>query len=565
VSPGAPLPRPGSFGGTPAGGGGYPSPRPGGGHRRAPSEPIVLHTQPLLAKTPSARRAQRADSALSAASLARAGGSFGGGSSVGGGGDAAAADGVGDALVDGVPRVSSARRASGADGEAPAGAGAAEDGSREVHLNDWARNAPSAFSDNAIRTTKYTWVSVLPKALYEQLRRVANLFFTAIAILSLLPGVSPTRPITNVLPLLVIVGFSFARDVYEDVRRGRSDAVTNTRPAYVLARRGAPTAAAGEALGADEARAVREAGLAPRRHVRLRRQDVAVGDVVLVRRGETFPADLVLLATAPVAGGVAYVSTANLDGESNLKRVSLPPALADGGVLGEADLDALTAVVTVQRPEPALHAFRGAMRVGSGPLLAVDADNMLLRDTTLRNTPYIYGGVLMTGVETKVALNMRQPPSKLGVLERQLNWIVIGLFLSLAVIVIIASVLAGVSQTRDGPDQWYMRGYRLESGSRRALLSLGSYMILFNTHVPVSLFVTLEYVVGGGGWVLRPRRDCSFGVRPWVDLGRSTPGVMASPLTAPLPSAPLSLSLYRCFVPPPLQVCAAAAGPIYER
>lgn len=103
----------------------------------------------------------------------------------------------------------------------------------------------------------------------------------------------------------------------------------------------------------------------------------------------------------------------------------------------------------------------------------------------------------MTGVETKVALNMRQPPSKLGVVERQLNWIVIGLFLTLAAIVVVASVCAGVLQARDGEAQWYMGDIRLESGSRRALISLGSFMILFNTHVPVSLFVTLEYVWGG--------------------------------------------------------------------
>ncbi|GAB0493781.1 hypothetical protein MMPV_005066 [Pyropia vietnamensis] len=483
--------------GTQGGGGGPPSPGGSAGgslHRRSPSEPIVLHTLPLLAKTPSARRAQRTDSALSSTSLAgptAAGGDDGG---VGGGGSwtrnlsrhrSAGSD------RSGAPLPVLPGGADGADGSGTP----IDDGSREVFVNDWVRNEPGEYADNAIRTTKYTLWNVVPKALFEQLRRVANLFFTAIAILSLVPGVSPTRPITNLLPLLVIVGFSLARDVWDDARRGRSDAVTNGRPAYVLCRRGAPLTAAGEQLTADEASSLRAEGLSPRRHVRLARAAVAVGDVVLVRRGETFPADLVLLATAPIAGGVAYVSTANLDGESNLKRVSLPAVLANREEpLSSAELDSLSASVTVQRPEPALHAFRGSMRIAEDPPLAVDAENMLLRDTTLRNTPYIYGAVLMTGVETKVALNMRQPPSKLGVVERQLNWIVIGLFLTLAAIVVVASVCAGVLQARNGEAQWYMGDDRLESGSKRALISLGSFMILFNTHVPVSLFVTLEFV-----------------------------------------------------------------------
>ncbi|KAK1864367.1 hypothetical protein I4F81_006915 [Pyropia yezoensis] len=506
----------GGFGGVPdAGGGDFPrsrsqsgasggnAPSPGtsgggggGHHRRTPSEPIVLHTLPLLAKTPSARRAQRTDSALSSSSLVAplaAGGDDGGGGGGGGGGwtrnlsrgRSTGSDRSG-ALPPAVP--------GGAD-DGGGGGSPDDNGSREVFINDWPRNEPGEYADNAIRTTKYTLWNVVPKALFEQLRRVANLFFTAIAILSLVPGVSPTRPITNLLPLIVIVGFSLARDVWDDARRGRSDSVTNGRPAYVLSRRGSPIHAAGEQLTADEAATLREEGLSPRRHVRLTRAAVAVGDVVLVRRGETFPADLVLLATAPIAGGVAYVSTANLDGESNLKRVTLPAVLADREEpLSAAELDTLSASVTVQRPEPALHAFRGSMRIAGGEPLAVDAENMLLRDTTLRNTPYIYGAVLMTGVETKVALNMRQPPSKLGVVERQLNWIVIGLFLTLAAIVVVASVCAGVLQSRYGEAQWYMGDVRLETGSRRALISLGSFMILFNTHVPVSLFVTLEFV-----------------------------------------------------------------------
>ena len=45
----------------------------------------------------------------------------------------------------------------------------------------------------------------------------------------------------------------------------------------------------------------------------------AVGDVLLVRAGEEFPCDLILLSTDDVESGECYITTANVDGEANLK------------------------------------------------------------------------------------------------------------------------------------------------------------------------------------------------------------------------------------------------------
>jgi magnesium-transporting ATPase (P-type) len=43
-----------------------------------------------------------------------------------------------------------------------------------------------------------------------------------------------------------------------------------------------------------------------------------VGDILLVRDGETFPADLIQIATSN--NGVSFISTSSLDGEKNLKK-----------------------------------------------------------------------------------------------------------------------------------------------------------------------------------------------------------------------------------------------------
>ena len=58
----------------------------------------------------------------------------------------------------------------------------------------------------------------------------------------------------------------------------------------------------------------------------MKSKDVHVGDIVRVKRDEGFPCDLVLISTSN-SEGKCYVTTANLDGETNLKVfiIPLPP------------------------------------------------------------------------------------------------------------------------------------------------------------------------------------------------------------------------------------------------
>jgi P-type E1-E2 ATPase len=55
---------------------------------------------------------------------------------------------------------------------------------------------------------------------------------------------------------------------------------------------------------------------------------VQVGDVCYVESEEMFPADLILLASAN-EGSVAYIETASLDGEKNLKPRNAYPATSE--------------------------------------------------------------------------------------------------------------------------------------------------------------------------------------------------------------------------------------------
>lgn len=92
--------------------------------------------------------------------------------------------------------------------------------SRVVYCND-----PECFeaslrnyAGNYVRSTKYTLATFFPKSLFEQFRRVANIYFLICAILSFTP-LSPYSAVSNVLPLVVVIGATMGKEAVEDWRR----------------------------------------------------------------------------------------------------------------------------------------------------------------------------------------------------------------------------------------------------------------------------------------------------------------------------------------------------------
>ena len=59
--------------------------------------------------------------------------------------------------------------------------------------------------------------------------------------------------------------------------------------------------------------------------------------------------------------------------------------------------------------------------VRNGQKSPVDIQMVLLRGTVLRNTDWVIGLVLFTGVDTKIVLNSGGTPSKRSKVERQIN------------------------------------------------------------------------------------------------------------------------------------------------
>lgn len=124
-----------------------------------------------------------------------------------------------------------------------------------------------------------------------------------------------------------------------------------------------------------------------------------------------------------------FITTANLDGESNLKPRSVMSGLP--AVTCEDDVKKLQAVAQYEKPNIRLYEFNGKLIVRDKAYPIVN-ENILLRGCTLRVAPLVYGLALYTGKDTKIMQNSKFKSNKLSVIERRLNqFIIVFLFLLL--------------------------------------------------------------------------------------------------------------------------------------
>ncbi|XP_043706715.1 probable phospholipid-transporting ATPase 4 [Telopea speciosissima] len=343
--------------------------------------------------------------------------------------------------------------------------------SRVVYCNQprMHQRKPLKYPSNYISTTKYNIITFLPKAIFEQFRRVANLYFLMAAILSLTP-IAPFSAVSMIAPLAFVVGLSMAKEALEDWRRFMQDMEVNSRKVSTHKGDGS-------------------FGYKPWQKVR-------VGDVLKVEKDQFFPADLLLLSSS-YEDGICYVETMNLDGETNLKvKRSLEVTLPLDQDLAFKDF---SGIITCEDPNPNLYTFVGNLEYDR-LVYALDPSQILIRDSKLRNTAYVYGVVIFTGHDSKVMQNSTKSPSKRSQIERKMDYVIYFLFTLLVLISLISSLGFAVKTKFDMPKAWYLQPKNttnLYDPSRPALsgiFHLVTALILYGYLIPISLYVSIEVV-----------------------------------------------------------------------
>ena len=339
-------------------------------------------------------------------------------------------------------------------------------GPRMIHLNNPPANAVNKYASNHVSTTKYNVATFMPKFLYQEFSKYANLFFLFTAILQQIPNISPMNRYTTIVPLSIVLAVSAGKELVEDNRRRQQDTQLNKSPARVL--RGT-------------------------RFEDVRWIDIKTGDIVRMESEEPMPADIVMLSSSEPEG-LCYIETANLDGETNLKIKQAIPETCD--LVSSAELARLGGKVRSEQPNNSLYTYEATLTMQSGggeKELPLGPDQLLLRGATLRNTPWIHGVVVFTGHETKLMRNATATPIKRTNVERRVNTQILMLVGVLIVLSVVSSVGDLIIRLTIGDNLFYLS---IESTSlvKQFFSDLFTYWILYSNLVPISLFVTVEII-----------------------------------------------------------------------
>ncbi|KAI7850667.1 hypothetical protein BDC45DRAFT_546515 [Circinella umbellata] len=346
---------------------------------------------------------------------------------------------------------------------------AGEGGERIIYVNNPELNEDQKFLHNRIFTAKYTIITFLPRFLYEEFSKYANLFFLFISGIQQIPDISPTSRWTTLVPLVIVLFITALKEVAEDWGVHRSDAELNARKCKVL-------------VGSE--------------FIEKAWRDIKVGDVLRIESGENFPADLILISSSEPEG-LCYVETSNLDGEVNLK---IKQALQQTStILNPIEMSRLQGVIKCEQPNNRLYNYDGVLsissmdEVGKSRDFALDPTQVLLRGAQLRNTSWIYGIVVFTGHETKLMLNSSKKPSKMSNVTHITNRNILYLF----AILVIMSIACSCGGLGFAINKSHEMGYLpFENTNRGAEFGYDilTFLILFNSFIPISLMVTMEIV-----------------------------------------------------------------------
>jgi phospholipid-translocating ATPase len=229
-------------------------------------------------------------------------------------------------------------------------------------------------------------------------------------------------------------------------------------------------------------------------------KNIKVGDVIKLEKDNFFPADMILLSSS-YPDGICYVETMNLDGETNLKIKQALEVTLD--LQEDTKFREVRQTIKCEDPNANLYSFVGSME-WRGQQYPLSPLQLLLRDSKLRNTDYIYGAVIFTGHDTKVMQNATDPPSKRSKIEKKMDQIIYVLMSSLLMIALLGSIFFGIwtkEDVRDGGlKRWYLRPdattifYDPKRAALASFFHLLTALMLYSYFIPISLYISIEIV-----------------------------------------------------------------------
>ncbi|KAL4463532.1 hypothetical protein ABPG72_014935 [Tetrahymena utriculariae] len=371
-------------------------------------------------------------------------------------------------------------------------------------------------ASNRIETSQYNWITFLPKNLFIQFSRLANIYFLLIGVCQTVDIISTTNGKPAIyLTLSIITVVSMIKDIAEDRKKHIADRKENESK-------------------------VKRFNINSKQLEDVYWQNLYIGDIVRVEENEQFPADILILQTT-LTNGDCYVETKNLDGETNLKRkVGFAPQILQSIDISNNFEQLLNYQLKYEQPNLQMYNFNGIMANSqSGNQYPINISNICLRGSSLKATNYMYGMIIYTGHQSKILLNSQRSRQmiafnsfymcrnnifyhctqyfvlneiryKFSGIESNLNKMIIWIFILLILICLFCASYYQIWVQNIENQATYLQIDDKQFGGNNAqtfFAYIPLWILLLGHFVPISLMVTLEIVKFGQGLILQQDRN----------------------------------------------------------
>ncbi len=334
---------------------------------------------------------------------------------------------------------------------------------RSIRINDNFERAEraaiaGAYPVNMTRNQKYSLLTFVPVVLFNQFKYFYNLYFLLIAISQLFERLRVTYMFVSVAPLVFVLLVTMLKEASDDHSRYVRDKAANSQLYTRLTPDGPVEVPSGE---------------------------IVVGDLILVRKDQRIPADMVLLRTSD-KGGTLFVRTDQLDGEIDWKMRTAVGRTQ--GLPSDYDVFDLDATIVADGPRKDIYNFvgnfsapRGSHKAGGGGGGGAMNDGSLVESLSIDNAMWMntvvasgtaLGCVIYTGRETRASMNTSFPKTKAGITDLEINKVSKCLgFLTVAISIV-------MMQLRGWGGNW--------------MTVLVRFIVIFSAIIPISMRVNLD-------------------------------------------------------------------------
>ena len=313
------------------------------------------------------------------------------------------------------------------------------------------------YFSNKVENNKYNLISFIPVVIFNQFKQFGNFFYLVMTLTQLFPPLVVGFLFSYLSPLVIVVGFTMLKELYDDINRRYQDRITNNE-IYTIYKN-------------NDNNEPEE--------ISITSAELKIGDFIIINENQRVPADIILLKTInnDSDDNHAFIRTDQLDGETDWK---LRKALGYTQKLSISQIINLDGFMEYEAPSKLIYNFEGVFEC------KIDNNNIIKEPLSLENTIWsstvlaskkAFGIVCYTGNETRVRMNSSEPKIKIGILDDELNKINVYLFFIMCILSFIIT---------------FMKFLIYNVFSTNLFFIFFRFIVLFCGIIPISLRVNLD-------------------------------------------------------------------------